>query len=347
MAYRQVDAVDVISGTADLCGLDRVNLATADFSIIRQAHDRRLQTAWEFQRWPDLLRVEKRYYRDLYATGTAYTASTATSPTEVYFPATGKYYQNVKASTGVDPANSAGVVNATNWAESATSYSASNFSSTTTYAVGNIVFYPTTDRFYIAHTTPVAFAIPTVTTYWGILTEFDRYIAYAQTGKTAIGNVFSVDSVNPKTTTRSTAYSWWLSENGIQVATSSSYAWVTYRLRTVHLFGDVFVATTAYTVGQQIYYSATGTRGNYYDCIIATSAGDTPVSQPTKWSIVSIPLIFQRYLEYGGYSDYLRYDGQAEKAGMEDDRAQGYLNDQAMLLVGQQGQEERATVSTR
>lgn len=346
MALRTVDAVDVISGTADMCGLDRANLANSDFAMIRQAHDRRLQTAWEFDRWPELIRTEKRYYRDPYATGTSYTASTATAATEVYFPASGKYYQNVKASVGVDPANAAGVVNATNWAESAPSYSASNFSAATTYVLADKVLYPTTDRYYVLHTAAVAGTLPTDTTKWGILTDFDRYVAYAQTGKTAIGGVLDTNSVNPKTTTRTSPLDWFLSENGVQISTPSSFAWITYRIRTVRLFGDAFSTTTVYTAGQQIYYS-TGVRGNYYDCIVTTTAGDTPISAPSKWSIVNIPLIFQRYLEWGGYADWLRNDGQTDKAMVEDDKATSFLSDQSGLLQGQQGQVQRMVVLTR
>ena len=347
MALRTVDAVDVINGSSQLAGLDSANLLTEDFRQLRQAHDRRLQTAWEFDRWPELTRTEKRYYRDLYATATAYVASTATVATEVYFPATGKYYQNVKASTGVDPANSSGVVNSTNWAESLTSYSASNFAAATTYAVGNQVFYPTTDRAYVLHTAAVAGTLPTDTTKWGILTDFDRYVAYSQTGKTAIGAVLEVASVNPRTSTRGVQYDWFLSENGIQVSDASSFIWLTYRIRTVRLIGDVFSASTVYTVGQQAYYSATGTRGNYYDCIITTTAGDTPVSAPTKWSVVSIPLIFQRYLELGGYADFLRNSGKSDAAMTEDDKAMGLLSDQSGQLQGLQGQVPRTMVNSR
>ena len=347
MALRTCNYVEVLNGSADLCGLDRDNLASVDFKQLRQAHDRRLQTAWEFDLWPELLRAEKRYYRDLYATATAYTASTATSATEVYFPSSGKYYQNVKASTGVDPANAAGTVNSTNWAESQTSYSASNFGTTTTYAVGDKVYYPTTDRYYVMHTVGGGFPVPTTTTNWGILTEFDRYIAYSQTGKTAIGSVFEVADKGDRYTTRSQTDAWFLSENGIQINTPSAYAWVTYRIRTVRLTGELFSATATYSVGNQVYYSATGTPGNFYDCITSTSAGETPVSAPTKWSVTSIPLIFQRYLELGGYSDWLRNTGQIEKALQEEQVAMALLADQSQLLVGQQRQTSRPLVSTR
>lgn len=339
--------VDVLAGSADLCGLDRDNLSTVDFRQLRKAHDRRIRTAWEFDLWPEICRLEKRYYRDLYSTGTAYTASTTTSATEVYFPATGKYYQNVKASTGVDPANSSGVVNASNWCESLASYTASNFSSSTTYAQGDKVFYPATDRYYVMHTTGGGFPVPTTTANWGVLTEFDRYIAYSQTGKTAIGSVFEVGDKSDRLTTRIQGYAWFLSEKGIQVSTPSSYAWINYRIRTPNLKGDTFSATATYAVGDQVYYSDSTTPGNLYDCVTATSAGESPVSAASSWSLVQVPAIFQLYLELGGYADWLRNTGQIEKATQEDQSAKDLLSDQSQLLVGQQRQSSRPLVLTR
>ena len=350
MALRTVDAVDVIKGIADLCGLDRENISTEDFRVIRQSINRRLQTAWEFDLWPELLRVEKRYFRAAYAAATTYTASTATVPTEVYFPATGLYYQNVKGSTGVDPANSSGVTNASNWADSSRSYSASNYSAATTYATGDKVFYPTTDRYYILHTAAVAGTLPTDTTKWGILTDFDPYVAYAQTGNTAIGSVFTVYSKNPKTTTRLDELDWFLSENGVQLVSNVNQVWLEYRIRTPLVYGDNYSSTTVYTAAlAQIYYSSTtaGYRGNFYDCITTTSAGDSPESAAAKWSVVSVPLIFQRYLELGGHADYLRHTGQPEKADAMEALAVAHLSDQSQLLVGQQGQGSRPLVLSR
>lgn len=344
MSLRTVDYVSVLNGSADLCGLDRSNISTDDFRELRQAHDRRLQTAWEYDLWPELIRTEKRYYRDLYSVATAYVASTATVPTEVFFPATGKYYQNVKASTGVDPANAAGTVNATNWAESFGSYSPANFAAATTYAVGDKAFYPTTDRAYVLHTAAAPGTLPTDTTKWGVLTDFDPYIAYSQTGKTAIGAVFGATSENPRTTTRAVDFDYFLSENGVQIVTPSSFAWLTYKIRTIRLKGETWVSGTSYVVGDQAYY-ATGVAGNFYDCIQATSA-----QAPTNasfWTAVAIPLLFQRYLEVGGYADWLRNNGQIEKSVSEDGNAQALLENQSFLLCGQQGQNRKTLVLTR
>lgn len=333
-----------LKGSADMAGLDRTNIPTADFYQFRAAHDRRLQTAWEFDYWPELERTDKRYYRDVWVSGTSYVASTATLATEVYFPQTGLYYQCLKATSSVAPANASDVTNTTNWADSKTSYSTDDFSASTTYAVGDQVFYPTTDRSYQLHTAAVAGTVPTDTTKWGILTDFDAYIAYSQTGKTAIGNVIEVCSANPRTTTRLNQYDWFLSENGVQVITPSNFAYITYKIRTVRLTGDVWVSGV-YGVGDQVYYSATGVPGNFYDCISATTT-EAP-TDTTKWTVLSIPLIFQRYLEIGGYTDWLRNNGQNDRADGNEILAGTELANQSALLVAGQSQRKRTLVLSR
>jgi len=330
----------ILKATADLCGLDRTNIPVADFYQLRAAHDRRLQTAWEFDYWPDLIRTEKRYYRDLWVSGTSYAQSTATVPVEVFYAATGLYYQCLKATNSVAPADSNGQENSSNWAESKSSYNPDEFSASTTYSVGDSVYYPNTDRSYQLHTAAVAGTLPTDTTKWGILTDFDRYIPTEQTGYTALGNVISVHSLNPRTTTRLEEYDWFLSQNGVQVTTPSSIAWVTYRIQTVRLTGDNWVNGTSYVVGDQVYYSS-----DFYICIANTSS-DLP-TDTDFWTVVDIPLIFQRYLELGGYSDWLRNDGQNERADGQEALAMNELSNQSSLLVAAQSQRKRTVVMTR
>ena len=150
------------------------------------------------------------------------------------------------------------------------------------------------------------------------------------------------------TATINEEYGWWLSENGVQVATPSAFAWVTYKIRTVRLFGDTFSATATYTASlDQVYYSSTSTRGNFYNCAVTTSAGQDPDDTPASWTIVNVPLIFQRYLELGAWADYLLNDGQTEKAALAERMAQEQLDYQQCLLVGQQLQTKRTMVMSR
>lgn len=345
-----VDYDSVLFATADLCGLDRANLPTIDFQQLRAAHNRRLRFGWDYDFWPEIIRTQKRYFRPIYSTATAYTATT-----EVYWPGTRRYYQAMTATTGNDPANASGVTQNAFWADAVTSYSADNYNNATTYTRGQQVFYPYTDRFYQLFAASSVGNLPTDATRWGILTEFDAYVSFDQTGFTPIGTIVSVDDGSAKLTTRSDALGWWKSENGIQISgavngvgdnatVGAAFAWIQFRIRPPFLKGNLWVNGTSYVIGDQVYY-ATGVAGNFYDCIQATSS--QPPTNTSFWTKVEIPKLFSNYLEIGGYADWLRNTGQSDRADVEDRRAREELEHQRELLVGAEAQRKRALVITR
>lgn len=337
---RTVDYVDVLKGTADLAGLDRDNISNTDFRQIRQSHDRRLQTAWEFDFWPELLVVEKRYYRPVYSTATAYVATN-----EVYFPATGNYYQALTSTTGNDPANSSGVTQTAFWADASSGYDGvATYNNATAYVRGNQVYYPVTDRFYQLYAASSTGNLPTDASKWGVLTVFNRYVPYVQTGFTSIGDVIEVGRADPRVTTRDLPVNWWLSADGIQVQTNTSFIWPTFKLRTIRLRGELWANGTSYSIGDQAYYD-TGVVGNMYDCIQATTS--QPPTNTAFWTKTSIPLIFQRYLELGGYADWLRNDGQTDRADSTEFLAATELANRSEELVASQGQRKRTVVKSR
>lgn len=92
---RTVDYSEVLHGSAALAGMRPADLAPEDFALFRTFHDRRLQRGWELLKHPDLCPVEQRYYRQIWASGTAYVATD-----ERYHIASGKYFQALQASTG-------------------------------------------------------------------------------------------------------------------------------------------------------------------------------------------------------------------------------------------------------
>jgi len=353
---RTVNAGDLILQCADLLGLDRTNIAILDFLALRDYLDKRLQTAWEMGFWPDLIRTEKRYYRDLYSTTASYAAPTLTTASEIYYPQTTKYYQSMLAQSpgGTLPADANGVTNTTAWHDSKTAYSQNAYSATTTYNNGDEAYYPNTDRSYSVYNGPVMGVLPTDTTKWGVLTEFIRFIDYTQTGKTPLGMVLQVADASPRLTTKGNELNWFLTENGVEVTSPTNFAWVTFKIRTIRLFGDTFDSTKAYKGGvDQIYYNGlrqvppTTTVANFYDIVSDTTAGDMPDSAAAKFSKTNVPLIFQRYLIYGAWADYLRGDGQDEKAGVAEERADTSLEYQQQILAGVQRQAPRALVRTR
>lgn len=95
---RTIDYIKVLSTTADLCGLDRDNLSSHEFKKIRDAHNNRLASAYEWCEWPELIYCEKRYLRADYNSATTYSTGDV-----VYYSSTDKYYQASQAATNILP----------------------------------------------------------------------------------------------------------------------------------------------------------------------------------------------------------------------------------------------------
>jgi hypothetical protein len=348
---RTVNYIDVLRTTARLCGLDvdpltsdtQQNLDPAEFRALRDFHSNRLNTAAEFQRWPELELTEKRWFRAKYAALTAYTAAT-----EVFFPATNQYYQSLRSTTGNDPANSDGETNESYWAECAVSYSAEDYDSTKTYVQGEQAYFPETDRYYQLFAATSTGNDPDDDTKWGVLTEFDRYVSYAQTGFTAMGQVFEVWDANPKPNFQASELNWSLSANGVQVMEEVPYVWIVFRIRIPELTGDAYDATATYAVGKQIYFESASTPGNFYTRITDTSAaGESPDSDAASWTLVEIPLLFDRYLKHAGAGDWMTSDQRLEEAAAQYALGEAAIGAQGLLLTGQQGQNQRTNVLTR
>ncbi len=425
---RSIDAVHVIKGTADICELDSDNLGDDDFQVIRRALSRRLATAWEWTFWPDLIRIDRRYFRALYTPGTTYTASTSTSATEVYFPQTGSYYQclrnlpltvssitrssttatvttsashllvtgnqvsisgatqtdyNITATitvtgattftyevanspttpaTGtirctVDPADAEDETQFVYWGDSQPVTSGDDWASTETNTLGDIRYWPGTDRHYqYYNSTDSAGNQPTNTTYWAILTDFDRYVAWAQTSQTDLtgSTILGVTDFSPRLTTANTDLNFSLSSNGIQVHDQVAYCYILYRQKPPQLKGDSFSATATYTANvEQVYYDGTAqatpttTAGNFYDCIVNTTAGQDPDDTAASWSVVNIPYDFERYLVHGAAADWLKSEGRHDESLAEEAKAREELSNQVTRLESQSRQAPRTLCATR
>lgn len=99
---RTIDYIDVLSATADLCGLDRDNLSSNEFKKLRTSHSNRLATAYEWYDWPDLMRAEHRYLRPLYSATIAYVVDDI-----IFYVAGDAYYKCIQANTGQAPTEAA------------------------------------------------------------------------------------------------------------------------------------------------------------------------------------------------------------------------------------------------
>ena len=88
--------------------------------------------------------------------------------------------------------------------------------------------------------------------------------------------------------------------------------------------------------------------GEFYQCVSATSPGETPLTHAAKWARVQIPAKFRFVLARLTYARLLEMDGQKEKAQAE--RRDAYererlgLNDLARSERNREGHRSRPNV---
>lgn len=343
-----VDAEDVLRGMKALLDGENALPDTDEFPRYRIGLDLAMNPCWRSEWWPELMRGETRYFRANWISTATYNKTN-----EVYDSATQQYFQCLRNSvTGAafSPTDSSGAERSTHWALSKISYAGPNWVSGTNYVVGDKVFYPVTNRFYQCHTahTSSSTLVPDATggnERWGVLTDFDRYVSKtqaAQTGsgaaETVIGDCFDVKDANPKTNRRWNSLDWDNSENGIQVLEEAIRVFVQFRLPRPRFKGNLYSATVAYAVDNQVYWdNSQAIVGNFYDCIVATSPGQNPTNTPASWRVVQIPEFFYPSLVHLGVAKMYLADGQAEKMGVPMQLADSDLNDETGVIYRQQG----------
>lgn len=344
---RTVTFLSVYAGAADVAGLDLADMSTEQLASLVRKINRRVKKAMSFERWPELCPTELRYYRNVYSIATAYAAPTATSATEVFFIAAGKYYQALRASTGEVPATLNGTtyeVNADYWAECAGSYSGSDWADATAYAVGDFVRNADDGRFYACHTAHTSSGSFDATKF-GVLTPFEPYVGLDQTGKTPIGEVLRITRNNPAVTPdKPGVIAHTVSASGIVPFDSAPpvAVWVNFRRRVPVFTNEVWSAVTAYAADQLVYVPATG---ECYKALQATT-NNAPASSPTYWEKVDFPLVISDFVTRAAGSDVLRSDGNPVKADREQAQAYNELNEERDTQLEGQGISESTEVQT-
>lgn len=229
------------------------------------------------------------------------------------------------------------------WHPCQASYLGTTWTLATAFAAGDVAYYAVNDTFYACHTASTG-NLPTDTAYFGALTVFDKYVGYAQTGFTAIGDVRDVYSKNPLVNKTYATSNWTLSQNGVQVPNGPNVVWLEYRTRYAPLVGSDWASGSAYAVGDQVLFTP-GSVKNFYTCAVVTTAGQSPTTHPASWTILEIPYLFQPYMVHGAFADVLRMDGQMDKAAQQERLAEQYLEIEAAKLFNLQPQQQRMDIS--
>ena len=243
-----------------------------------------------------------------------------------------------------NPESSTGTTSVGWWHPCQASYSGTTWTPATAFAAGAVAYYAVNDTYYACHTASTG-NLPTNTSYFGALTVFDKYVGYAQTGFTAIGDVRDVYSKNPLVNKTYATSNWTLTQNGVQVPNGPNVVWLEYRTRFAPLIGGDWASGSAYAVGDQVLFTS-GSVKNFYTCAVVTTAGQSPTTHPASWTILEIPYLFQPYMVHGAFADVLRMDGQMDKAAQQERLAEQYLEIEAAKLFNLQPQQQRMDMST-
>ena len=315
-------------------------LNTDDAEAISVYLDTRLKLIWEFYPWPDLVRVEKRYYRPLYAAATTYAAGD-----EVYYPTEEKYYQALKSTQGNAPTLQ------THWAESKQTYSPDTWVTGTAYAVGDTVEYPPDGLYYACHTAHTAGA--NLASNWGQIIEFDKYVAWKQSGENEISDVIEVWNTNPRTDKKAEPQNFFQSENGVQVINGPNIVHIEYRQQVPSLLYTTWTEGVSYGVGQVIRFPVSGaTFGLYKATSLHTASGsgggiNTPVASGAPWALIQIPRDFRSFLAHGAAADLLLADEREQLGGVQNSLGDQALRELLDRLERQEKQTKQMNVVNR
>lgn len=346
-----IDAERLFNGVNELHTGRSELPATADWPSVRGHLDLALGEAWNSEWWQFLMRGEYRYFRALWLAATTYSKTN-----EVYDAATQTYFQclrNAVTGAGQSPTDSNGDERSAYWAESKTAYSGDNWASGISYAVGDIIFYPVDANHYQCHTahTSSATLVPDASganERWGVLTPFERYVDFLQTGETEIGSVLDAKDANPRPNWQWDSLKKSTINDRLYVTDAVTRVWLDFRLRRPKLKGTFYDTTLAYAVGDQVYFTPTLTDdpGNFYNCIATASAGDTPETDTDKWEIAEIPEAFEGYLIWSGYAKLLWADGEEQKSRAAQVTADNYLTLLADEEFRQRGEQPNIPIRT-
>lgn len=212
-----------------------------------------------------------------------------------------------------------------------------------TYTPGSEVYDPTTDAYWTAGPGGATSGdVPGTSANWVADCPLDRYVGYDQAGMTPLGEVVAVWSQNPRTCPQALAVEYWLSDNGVQVGNwlgqpPRTSVWVEFRLRPSQFTAIPWTAGT-YAQGRVVYYAVDG---NCYLALASTTA--TPGTDATKWQVVPLPYVLGKYAQQAVYAEWLKEDGQNDKAARESQAAELLLQ-RAMGQAVIQGQNSSYTV---
>lgn len=206
-----------------------------------------------------------------------------------------------------------------------------------TYEEDDEVWHADTEAYYRATTSTTEEPAEDASD-WTILGDFNRYVAWEQTGATAIGACLRAWDKDPRENTDALEIPFEIRAEGIVFAPDEvDHPYLEIRMRVHDLHAETYSSTDNYAAGDRVYY----TDGEVYRVVSATNAGDTPENAPAKFEVLTIPRFLARALEAGALADWRTNDERDAGAAPWDDRFTELLDEQVWQLTKLQGQTGR------
>ena len=180
-------------------------------------------------------------------------------------------------------------------------------------------------------------------------------IPYDQLGEDFIDAVFQVWQQSPVGAGYPASQGFQLMPDGVQIIGTNAWVWngwlwtfptwytagwplyLYYRKGCPSFTGTNYSAMATYAVDDQILFTSADTTINFWKCVVATTAGQSPDTTASSWQILQLPQFLFLAVTYKSAADYYRMSAQFEKAAQLDSQAQGYLDTQSDKMERQQG----------
>jgi hypothetical protein len=199
---------------------------------------------------------------------------------------------------------------------------------------------------------------------WGVLLQQtsntsmnDYLVEWDQSGEDVIDAVFDVYQTSPFATSfqRSQTYTptpygiqlingtWTnyyvngVNQNNIYGSNPANPVFLFYRRKMPNFTGETYSSTETYAVDEQVYFVNSAGDGDFYKCLVATTAGQSPATTPTSWEIIPLYQVFFQYCVYKTFADWLVSDGQMDKAAGFYAVAKNKMDDEFDVLERQMG----------
>lgn len=347
---RTLSFATIVAGALDMVGQVQADLSADQFASLVRKINRRVAKAARYDRWPEWVLCEPRLYRGEYAAGTTYAAPTVTTAAEIFYRASNKYFQALRATTGNAPATLASGVYETNtayWAECAPGYEGDDWADAVAYAVGAVVRNPVNGRYYACHTAHTS-ATTLDGTKFGVLTPFAPYVAKEQAGQTPIGEVIRVTERDPAVSRANPGpVRFAVRATGIvPLGCMVPEVWVEFRRRVPIFTSTAWAAASSYAAGATVYSSAAGECYTAQAAITGNASNPRPEADAANWALIEFPEVLAPFVIRATGSDLLRADGQNEKADREQAQAYAEMTDDRDIEMDGQSLSEQVQVTT-